>query len=535
MAIGEVLGQTYGLRERESFQPDSAIDYYSNLAGLLPQRDTTMPEFGFDLDPEKLATIRGTELDTANLMRDWADLKNYAYAMKANQGIDITRPDFSKPESIEANQLYLQRLAKIQSRANQLMTLKGEQDAFGTEYQKKRFDEDLDIQDRRMGTAVLEDGSVATLDLGKQAETLANKWNERVKSIPKFNTQTEKRRFDKESELEFNKAQDNLMDLLAQAKSSGDEGAVQRIKKSLSSMYEQRSGYEPKIDSSRSGKVQTVTQRKQSIRDVMEGNFDILSAQTSGHSNPILIAKRGGKDGNSLYVYRQDGTRVVINLSNKENAVRAINQLMGDIKYDEIQDLGKSNFTALPADESLNLPYINQKERIPLLEKAAKDFSTEHKLFVNDDNRGSGWGDTSLGELSTTLKDAFKGALVPPEGLFSYENKGKYIMPREGEKIEHVEVHERKEGDPTQPPYIVVTTTSGDRAIISNEEQVLQILAQKSPEEIKKFTGVDVKSQELVEDKEGKKSEDIVDDESAEMMTGGKTNPGGYKQYQIKQ
>jgi hypothetical protein len=72
--------------------------------------------------PEPAEGLQYVEGVTRDYYTKWADLKSFVNSAWSNFGIDVTKPDFSKPESIQMHEIYNKAVADLMFQGDQLKT-----------------------------------------------------------------------------------------------------------------------------------------------------------------------------------------------------------------------------------------------------------------------------------------------------------------------------------------------------------------------------------------------------------------------------
>lgn len=113
----DLIANTYELPQ---FQPVQTTGMQPNA---IPSKPTDFSQIG----PESgVAYVEGM---TREYYDKWAKLKNFAQTMQSAYGIDVTKPDFSNPASLEANDIFNKALADLQFQGDQLKTSQSERTA----------------------------------------------------------------------------------------------------------------------------------------------------------------------------------------------------------------------------------------------------------------------------------------------------------------------------------------------------------------------------------------------------------------------
>lgn len=108
MALADSLGQIFSLPEYQA----PGVGRGGVGRGAAP---ATMDDkyFGIPEAPSGLQYTDHVAAQSQKLYQDWSDLRNFATSMWSMYGIDVRKPDPTRPESIAANQAFQQALANV--------------------------------------------------------------------------------------------------------------------------------------------------------------------------------------------------------------------------------------------------------------------------------------------------------------------------------------------------------------------------------------------------------------------------------------
>ena len=118
MGLASALGQTFNMPQERQLQGSQAQAQQQQAGGSV-----------LGSPPTGLENVDQT---TQAFYDKWGELESFASDMKLQYGIDVTRPDFSTSEGMEAHKMYQKALADLRYQGNRL---KNSQSALA-QYQK---------------------------------------------------------------------------------------------------------------------------------------------------------------------------------------------------------------------------------------------------------------------------------------------------------------------------------------------------------------------------------------------------------------
>lgn len=107
--LGQNIANTYLLPQDNNILPPEQ-QQIARTSGALPKGAVPDPAEG----------LQYTIDDTRAYYEKWSKLKNFVHTMDSSFGIDVTKPDFSDPASLRANELYTKAVADIMFQGDQL-------------------------------------------------------------------------------------------------------------------------------------------------------------------------------------------------------------------------------------------------------------------------------------------------------------------------------------------------------------------------------------------------------------------------------
>jgi hypothetical protein len=107
MAIATALSQTFNMP-------------VSEVTGARQRGQGQQAEQGGSVLGAPPSGLQNVDNVTREFYQKWSDLESFAQDMKARFGIDVTRPDFSSQEAMEAHEMFQKGVADLHYQTNRL-------------------------------------------------------------------------------------------------------------------------------------------------------------------------------------------------------------------------------------------------------------------------------------------------------------------------------------------------------------------------------------------------------------------------------